>query len=84
MEPGKLAFTAVYLKSPHGYVAFVEELPAVNSSGRTLEEARDMLHKVAAVVFDEERREAEELLSGKDVVRESFVLPIPKPHRASP
>ena len=29
MEQGKLAFTAVYLKSSHGYVGFIEELPGV-------------------------------------------------------
>lgn len=31
MEQGKMAFTAVYLKSNHGYVGFIEELPGVNS-----------------------------------------------------
>jgi hypothetical protein len=30
------------------------------------------------VVFDEERRGAEELIEGKDVVRESFFIPIPR------
>ena len=58
---------------------FFEELPGVNSHGRTLDEARDTLQKLAAVVFDEERREAEELIAGKDVVRENFVVPIPRP-----
>jgi hypothetical protein len=29
-------------------------------------------------MFDEERRESEELIAGKDVVRESFFLPIPR------
>jgi predicted RNase H-like HicB family nuclease len=76
MEEGRMAFTAVYLKSGNGYVGFVEELPGVNSSGRTLEEARATLRKLAAVVFDEERREAEELLAGREVVREPFTLPI--------
>jgi predicted RNase H-like HicB family nuclease len=79
MEQGKLAFTAVYLKSSHGYVGFIEELPGVHSHGRTLPEARATLRKLAEVVFDEERREAEELIAGKDVVRESFYLPIPRP-----
>ncbi len=51
----------------------------MNSHGRTLDEARDTLQKLAAVVFDEERREAEELIAGKDVVRESFFVPIPRP-----
>ena len=43
-----------------------------------LREARDTLQKLAAVVFDEERRGAEELIEGKDVVRESFFIPIPR------
>lgn len=77
MKQGKLAFTAVYLRSDGGYVGFVEELPGVNSHGRTLGEAREMLHNLAALVFDEERRESRELLAGKEVVRESFSLPIP-------
>ena len=76
MEQGRLVFTAVYLKSDHGYVGFIEELPGVNSYGRTLDEAREMLQKLAAVVFDEQRREAGELIAGKEVVRESFFVPI--------
>jgi predicted RNase H-like HicB family nuclease len=79
MEQGKVAFTAVYLKASSGYVGFIEELPGLNSHGRTLEEARETLHKLAAVVFDEERRGAEELIAGKDVVREAFLMPIQGP-----
>ena len=77
MDIGKLAFTAVYLRSNHGYVGFIEELPGVNSHGQTLEEARDMLRTLAAVVFAEERRAAEELIAGRDALRESFFVPIP-------
>ena len=78
MEQGKLAFTAVYLKATYGYIGFIEELPGVNSHGRTIEEARATLQKLAAVVFDEERRGAEEMIAGKDVVRESFFVAIPR------
>ena len=78
MEQGRIALTAVFLKSNHGYVGFIEELPGVNSHGRTIEEARETLRKLAGVVFDEERREAEELIAGKEVVREAFVFPIPR------
>lgn len=79
MEQGRLAFTAIYLKSNHGYVGFLEELPGVNSHGRTLEEARETLQTLTAVVFDEQRREAEELIAGRQVVRETFVMLIPRP-----
>ncbi|OFW22365.1 MAG: hypothetical protein A3H27_11565 [Acidobacteria bacterium RIFCSPLOWO2_02_FULL_59_13] len=79
MEQGKMAFTAVYVKSDHGYVGFVEELPGVNSHGRTLNEARDTLQKLAVVIFDEERRGVQEMLAGKEVVRENFAVPLPRP-----
>ena len=65
--------------SLNGYVGFIEELPGVNSHGRTLDEARDTLRKLAEVVFDEERRGVEEMIAGKDVVRENFTVPIPRP-----
>jgi len=74
MDQPVIAFTAVFLKSPHGYVGFIEELPGVNSHGRTLEEARSTLREIAGVAFDEARREAGELLVGKDVVREAFFV----------
>lgn len=77
MEQGKLAFTAVYFEADSGYVGFIEELPGLTSHGRTLEEARDTLQQLAAVVFDEERRGAEDLIAGKKVVRESFLVLIP-------
>jgi predicted RNase H-like HicB family nuclease len=31
-----MKFTAVYMKVPEGYVAFVEELPGANTQGGTL------------------------------------------------
>jgi predicted RNase H-like HicB family nuclease len=73
-----IAFTAVYLRSKHGYVGFVEELPGVNSHGQTIDEARANLTALAGVVFDEERARSEELLAGKDVVREQFRVQIPR------
>lgn len=78
MDHPTFAFTAVYLKLKHGYVGFIEELPGVNSHGRTIEQARETLRQLALVVFDEERRGTAELVAGKDVVRESFSLVMPR------
>jgi hypothetical protein len=36
----EMALTAVFKKVPEGYIGFVEELPAANTQGATLEEAR--------------------------------------------
>jgi len=44
-------FTAVYMKVPEGYIAFVEELPGANTQGETLEEARENLQEAVALIF---------------------------------
>jgi len=72
MKQPEVSLTAVFLKDEYGYVGFVEELPGVNSHGQTIDEARANLRRLAQVVFDEERAQSEELLEGKDVVREQF------------
>ena len=76
MEP-RIALTAVFLKGKDGYIGFVEEIPGVTTRGRTIEEARSNLVQLTEVVFDEERARSAELLAGKDVVRESFLVPFP-------
>jgi predicted RNase H-like HicB family nuclease len=78
MDKPELAFTAVFLKGKHGYTGFVEELPGVNAQGQTIEETRVNLQRLAAVVFNEERLQAEELLEGKEVVRERFRVLVPR------
>ena len=78
MDQPMVSFTAVFLKGSHGYVGFVEELPSVNSQGQTIDEARDNLQRLAAVVFEEERAQSAELLAGKEVVREHFQVAIPR------
>jgi len=75
MEQGKLAFTAVYLQSNGEYIGFVEELPSMNSRGRTLHEAREALQNLAAEVFAEERRKTTLAHAGNALVREPFLIP---------
>ena len=72
MDRPAFSFTAVFLKSKHGYFGFVEELPSINSDGQTIEDARMGLRRIANMIFDLERAQARELLEGKDVVRENF------------
>jgi predicted RNase H-like HicB family nuclease len=76
MDHPAFSFTAVYLKAKHGYVGFVEEFPDLNSHGQTIEEARANLKSLAIEIFDLERTHAQELLKGKDVVREGFTVSV--------
>ncbi len=49
-------FTAVIEKHGHWYTAFVEEIPGVNTQGKTLAEARDNLKQALQLILQENRR----------------------------
>ncbi len=70
-----MRLTAVYMKVPEGYVAFVEELPGANTQGDTLEEARANLQEAVALVLDANRELSEQSLEGAEVIRETLILP---------
>ena len=84
MEHGTVSLTAVYLKLDAEYFGFVEELPRINSRGRTLHEARAALQTLAAEVFAEERRTVTETDTAGSLERESFVLnPLQRPGKGA-
>ena len=78
MERPEIALTAVFMRDREGYVGFIEELPNVNCHAHSLDEARSSLRSMVAVVFEEERRNSSELSAGRDLVRESFTVPVPR------
>lgn len=70
IEPARHAsmkLTAVFKPVPGGYVAFVEEIPGVNTQGATLEEARAHLREAVELVLEANRALAEEDLAGQEV-----------------
>ena len=44
-------FTAVYEKHGRWYAAYVEEIPGVNTQGRTLKKARENLKEALAAIL---------------------------------
>ena len=68
-----MEFTAVYMKVPEGYIAFVQELPGANTQGATLEEARENLQEAVELVLEANRVLAEESLEGEEVIKEPLV-----------
>lgn len=70
-----MSLTAVFMKVPEGYIAFVEELPGANTQGATLEEARANLNEAVAMVLDANRELSAQSLEGAEVIRETLVLP---------
>lgn len=69
-----MKFTAVFEQVPEGYIAFVEELPGANTQGATIEEARENLAEAVELVMEANRLLAEEMMKGKNVIRENFPL----------
>jgi predicted RNase H-like HicB family nuclease len=65
-----MELTAVFVKVPTGYVAFVEELPGANTQGATLEEARENLREAVQLVLEANRVLAEEALEGQEAIKE--------------
>ena len=74
LEDGRIALTAVYLKLDAEYFGFIEELPRMNSRGRTLHDTRAALQELAAEVFAEERCSVAAAHPASSMVREAFFL----------
>jgi len=62
--------TAVFKKSPYGYVGYIEELPGANTQGETLEEAKENLVEAVKLVLEANRKMAEEELEGTEIRQE--------------
>ncbi len=69
----KLKFTTVFEKADEGgYIAFIEELPGVNSQGESLDEAKSNLPEALELVMDTQHMLSEQTLINKNVIRESL------------
>ena len=75
----KEGLTAVFEKSPHGYIGYVEELPGANTQGSTLEETKANLVEAIQLALQANRQlTEEEIASGhSDVVNEALEIPRP-------
>jgi predicted RNase H-like HicB family nuclease len=72
-EAMKEILTAVFEKSPYGYIGYVEELPGANTQGETLEETRRNLIEAVELVIQSNRQLVEEELSLRsDVIKEQL------------
>jgi len=67
-------FTAVIQKRGRWYVAYGEEIPGVNTQGRTLGEARRNLREALQLILETNRHLAEE--SARDARREPITVQV--------
>ncbi len=70
-----LKLTAVFEAAEEGgYIAFIEEIPGVNTQGQSLDEAKTNLLEALELVMDSQRTISEGHLGDKIVIRESLQL----------
>ncbi|MCY4532733.1 MAG: type II toxin-antitoxin system HicB family antitoxin [Gammaproteobacteria bacterium] len=70
----KEVLTAVFEKSPQGYIGYIEELPGANTQGKTLEETKENVVEAIRLVLQANRQLAEEDIASAnvDVVKEAL------------
>jgi len=66
-------FTANYKKDGKWYVGWVEEIPGVNTQGKTLKEVKENLKEALFLILEVNRALAKNKASGK-IIRESIVI----------
>ena len=57
-------FTGVIEKRGDWYIGYVEELPGVNTQGRTLKEVRENLREATQLIIEANRKLAENVGTG--------------------
>lgn len=69
----KQQFTAIYKKTGTWYSGWVEEIPGVNTQGKTLKEAKENLRDALLLIL-ETNRFISKTEAGKNVFREPLIL----------
>ena len=71
----KIKITAVFEEADEGgYIAYIEEIPGVNTQGETLEEAKENLYDALELVLEVNREISQRESLKKKVIKESFSL----------
>ena len=69
-------FTAVFEREGEWWIGYVEELPGVNTQGRTLEEVRENLKEAVQLIIEANRQLARHEIEGKCVIREELMVAV--------
>ncbi|MBI4268402.1 type II toxin-antitoxin system HicB family antitoxin [Candidatus Uhrbacteria bacterium] len=66
-------FTAVFKKKGKWYLGWIEEVPGVNTQGKTLREVRGNIKEALRLILDVNRELVSSEIKGR-VIRESLIL----------
>lgn len=68
----KQQFTAIYQKQGKWYLGWIEEIPGVNTQGRSLKEAKENLKEALSLVLDANQDFNKKV--GSSIIREPIFL----------
>jgi len=66
-------FTAIYKKRGKWYLGWIEEIPGVNTQGKTLKEVKENLKEALLLILEVNRALSKKEISGK-TIRETIVI----------
>lgn len=72
----KREFTAIYQKRGNRYIAWIEEVPGVNTQGKTKKDAKENLKEALCLILEANRKLASKY-HGDVVFRESLRVGVP-------
>jgi len=69
-------FTSVIEKRGNWYIAYVEELPGVNTQGKTLKEVRENLKEALCLIIEANRELATKSQANAIITKEPIIIEI--------
>ncbi len=69
----KNQFTAIYKKTKNWVVAWIEEIPGVNTQGKTLKEARENLQDALLLILETNRASSRSQLKKNHSARRELI-----------
>jgi predicted RNase H-like HicB family nuclease len=72
----KREFTAVYKKDNSWYLGWVEEIPGVNTQGKTLKETKENLKDALQLILETNKTLNKVVYEKDKLIRESFAVSI--------
>jgi len=69
-------FTAIYKKSGKWYIGWIEEIPGVNTQGKTLKEVKENLKEALLLILETNQLINRKEISNRKVIREPLLVPL--------
>lgn len=67
-------FTAIYKKNGRWYLGWVEEIPGVNTQGKTLKEVKENLKEALVLILETNRILSKKEFSKGKIIREPLLV----------